>query len=164
MMEGFDCVVAGAGVLGLAAARGGAEAGRSVLVVERAPTIGTGMSSRNSEVIHAGIYYLPGSLKAVLCVEGRHMLYEYCRARQVPHARLGKLIVAVEVDEVASLDRIKANAEANGVSDLSLLTRAQAIALEPQLTCSGAILSPSTGIIDGGALMRSLQQDAEEAG
>ena len=163
-MHDIDCVVAGAGVVGLATARALALSGRSVLVVEKADAIGTGTSARNSEVIHAGIYYAPGSLKARLCVEGRERLYAYCHDRNIGHARTGKLIVAVEPVQFDRLSAIRANAERSGVTDLELLTRVQAQSLEPALNCAGALLSPSTGIIDGHALMLSLRGDAEAAG
>jgi len=163
-MHEVDCVVAGAGVVGLAIARALSLAGRSVLVVEKADAIGTGTSARNSEVIHAGIYYAPGSLKARLCVEGRERLYAYCRERNIGHARTGKLIVAVEPTQLDRLSTIRTNAERSGVTDLELLTRVQAQRLEPALNCAGALLSPSTGIIDGHALMLSLRGDAEAAG
>ena len=163
-MHEVDCVVAGAGVGGLAIARAIALSGRSVLVVEKADAIGTGTSARNSEVIHAGIYYAPGSLKARLCVGGRERLYAYCRERNIGHARTGKLIVAVEHAQLDKLSTIRTNAERSGVADLELLTRAQARNLEPALNCAGALLSPSTGIIDGHALMLSLRGDAEAAG
>ncbi|MET2829944.1 NAD(P)/FAD-dependent oxidoreductase [Mesorhizobium shangrilense] len=163
-MHEVDCVVAGAGVVGLAVARALAVSGRSVLVVEKTDAIGTGTSARNSEVIHAGIYYAPGSLKARLCVEGRERLYAYCRDRNIGHARTGKLIVAVEPVQLDKLSAIRTNAERSGVTDLELLTRAQAQSLEPALNCAGALLSPSTGIIDGHALMLSLRGDAEAAG
>lgn len=163
-MHDIDCVVAGAGVVGLAVARVLAVSGRSVLVVEKADAIGTGTSARNSEVIHAGIYYAPGSLKARLCVEGRERLYAYCRDRNIGHARTGKLIVAVEPAQLDRLSAIRTNAERSSVTDLELLTRAQAQSLEPALNCAGALLSPSTGIIDGHALMLSLHGDAEAAG
>jgi len=163
-MHDVDCVVAGAGVVGLAIARALALAGRAVLVVEKADAIGTGTSSRNSEVIHAGIYYAPGSLKARLCVEGRERLYAYCRERGVGHARIGKLIVATEAAQLSKLEAIRANAERSGVTDLEMLTREQAESLEPALNCAGALLSPSTGIVDSQALMLSLQGDAEAAG
>lgn len=163
-MHEVDCVVAGAGVVGLAIARALALSGRSVLVIEKADAIGTGTSARNSEVIHAGIYYTPGSLKARLCVEGRERLYAYCRDRDIGHARTGKLIVAVEPVQLDKLSAIQANAQRSGVADLELLTRAQAQNLEPALNCAGALLSPSTGIIDGHALMLSLRGDAEAAG
>ena len=163
-MHDFDCVVAGAGVVGLAIARALALSGRAVVVLEKAGAIGTGTSSRNSEVIHAGLYYAPGSLKARLCVEGRERLYAYCREHDVAHARTGKLIVAVEPDQLDRLNAIRANAQSSGVGDLELLTQAQAQNLEPALQCAGALLSPSTGIVDSQALMLSLRGDAEAAG
>lgn len=163
-MHDIDCVIAGAGVVGLAIARALALSGREALVVEQAGAIGTGTSSRNSEVIHAGLYYTPGSLKAQLCVEGRERLYAYCRERNVAHARTGKLIVAVEPGQLDRLDAIRANAQSCGVGDLEILTQAQAESLEPALECAGALLSPSTGIIDSQALMLSLRGDAEAAG
>jgi len=160
----IDCIVAGAGVVGLAVARELALAGREVLVVEASEAIGTGTSSRNSEVIHAGIYYPAGSLKARLCVAGKHMLYAYCAERGIPHQRLGKLLVATDDAQIAQLDGIVARARANGVDDLQRLTQAQAQALEPALACTAALLSPSTGIIDSHALMLAYQGDAENAG
>lgn len=163
-MHDVDCVVAGAGVVGLAIARAIALSGREVLVVEKAAAIGTVTSSRNSEVIHAGIYYAPGSLKTRLCVEGRERLYAYCRDRNIGHARTGKLIVAVDPAQLDRLQTIKANAERCGVADLELLTRGEAEGLEPALCCAGALLSPSTGIVDSQALMLSLRGDAEAAG
>ena len=164
MSADIDCVVAGAGVVGLAIARALARAGREVMVVEAAEGIGTGTSARNSEVIHAGIYYPAGSLKARLCVEGRHELYAYCRDRGVAHKRIGKLIVATSEQEIPVLDDIRNKARANGVDDLELLTAAQAQALEPALSCTAALLSPSTGIVDSHGLMLALQGDAESAG
>ena len=163
-MDEFDCVVVGAGVVGLAVARALALAGREVLVLEAAEGIGTETSSRNSEVIHAGIYYPAGSLMARSCVAGKHMLYAYCRERGLPHAQCGKLIVATDEAEAGRLLSIQARAAANGVPDLRLLTRAEALALEPALHCTAALLSPSTGIIDSHAFMLSLQGDAENAG
>jgi L-2-hydroxyglutarate oxidase LhgO len=163
-MHDVDCVIAGAGVVGLAIARAVALSGREVLVVEKAGTVGTITSSRNSEVIHAGIYYPPGSLKARLCAEGRERLYAYCREHNVAHDSTGKLIVAVEPDQLDRLSAIRANAQNCGVGDLDLLTQAQAESLEPALRCAGALLSPSTGIVDSHALMLSLRGDAEAAG
>jgi L-2-hydroxyglutarate oxidase LhgO len=163
MAEHVDCVVLGAGVVGLACARALARAGREVLVLEAAEGIGTGTSSRNSEVIHAGIYYPAGSLKARFCVEGRERLYAYCAERGVPHARLGKLIVAADAAEMPTLDAIRAKAAANGV-ELVPLAAAEACAMEPQLRCAAALHSPETGIVDSHALMLALQGDAEEAG
>ena len=163
-MDKLDCVVIGAGVVGLAVARALALQGREVMVLEAADAIGTQTSSRNSEVIHAGIYYPQGSLKARLCVQGRHMLYAYCEARGIGHRRCGKLIVATHEAQQAQLQAIQAKAAANGVTDLVLLTREQALALEPALHCVAALHSPSTGIVDSHALMLALQGDLEHAG
>ena len=164
MDESLDCVVVGAGVVGLAVARALALAGREVVVLEAAEGIGTGTSSRNSEVIHAGIYYPKGSLKARLCVQGKQALYAYCAERGVPHRRCSKLIVATEDAQLATLADIRAKAAANGVGDLKHLSRLEAQALEPEIECVGALLSPSTGIIDSHAFMLALQGDAERAG
>jgi L-2-hydroxyglutarate oxidase LhgO len=163
-MDEFDCAVIGAGVVGLAVARALALQGREVIVLESEGAIGTGTSSRNSEVIHAGIYYPQGSLKARLCVEGKRMLYDYAEQRGLPHRRCGKLIVATSEAQVGQLDAIMTKARANGVDDLVLLAREQARAMEPQLECHAALHSPSTGIIDSHALMLSLQGDLENAG
>lgn len=163
-MQAIDCVVAGAGVVGLAIARALALAGREVVVIEKADAIGTVTSSRNSEVIHAGLHYAPGSLKARLCVEGRLRLYAYCAEHDVAHKRTGKLIVASEPGQMDGLRAIQANARRCGVDDLELLTRAETESLEPALTCAAALLSPSTGIVDSHALMLSLRGDAEAAG
>lgn len=163
-VERVDCVVVGAGVVGLAVARALALAGRDVMVLERANAIGTGISSRNSEVIHAGIYYPSGSLKAGLCVQGKAMLYAYCAERGIGHRRCGKLIVATAPAQQDRLAALVEQAKANGVDDLRWLTAEQARALEPQLHCHAAILSPSTGIVDSHALMLSLQGDLENAG
>jgi L-2-hydroxyglutarate oxidase LhgO len=168
MADRVDCVVIGAGVVGLAVARALAlspqYAGREVMVLEAASAIGTGTSSRNSEVIHAGIYYPQGSLKAQLCVQGRAMLYDYCEERGIGFKRCGKLIVATNEAQVAQLQSIIAKAAANGVHDLVMVTREQARALEPQLECVAAVHSPSTGIVDSHALMLALQGDLENAG
>ena len=163
-VEQVDAVVIGAGVVGLAVARALAVAGREVMVLEREAAIGTGTSSRNSEVVHAGIYYPAGSLKAWLCVQGRAMLYGYCSERGVAHRRCGKLIVANTATQLAALPAILEKARSNGVDDLRLLTREQARALEPELECLGAVHSPSTGIVDSHALMLALQGDLEHAG
>ncbi len=163
-MEQLDCVVAGAGVVGLAAARALALAGREVVVLEAAEGIGTETSSRNSEVIHAGIYYPAGSLMARFCVEGRRALYAYCREKGVPHANCGKLIVATSAEEDGRLADIKRRAEVNGVEGMRVLTRQEAQALEPNLACTSALLSPATGIIDSHSYMVALQGDAENAG
>ncbi len=162
-MDSVDCVIVGAGVAGLAIARRLALAGREVIVLEAAETIGTITSSRNSEVIHAGIYYPQGSLMARLCVSGREALYAYCRDHGIPHRNCGKLIVAAPEDDVGKLAAIQARAAANGVA-LELLTAAQAAALEPALRCAGALLSPATGIIDSHTYMLALRGDAESAG
>jgi len=163
-MEQVDGVVIGAGVVGLAVARALALAGREVLVLEQEAVIGQGTSSRNSEVIHAGIYYPPGSLKARLCVRGKTLLYTYCAERGVDHRRCGKLIVAHTASQAAALPAIVEQARANGVDDLVLLTREQARVMEPQLECLAAVHSPSTGIVDSHSLMLSLQGDLEHAG
>jgi len=163
-MDTVECVVIGAGVVGLAAARRLAQAGLEVIVLEAAEGIGTVTSSRNSEVIHAGIYYRAGSLMARFCVAGRQALYAYCRDHGIPHRNCGKLIVATTPAETAKLASIKAHAAANGVDDLRPLDAAAARALEPALTCDAALLSPSTGIIDSHAYMLALQGDAEAAG
>jgi L-2-hydroxyglutarate oxidase LhgO len=163
-MDRVECIVIGAGVIGLAIARRLAQDGREVVVVETADDIGTGTSSRNSEVIHAGIYYPAGSLMARHCVDGKHALYDYCRDHGIPHRRCGKLIVAITAEESEKLASIRARAAANGVNDLELLDAAAARALEPALNCTAALLSPSTGIIDSHAFMLALRGDAEEAG
>ena len=154
----------GAGVVGLAVARALARAGREVVVVEAENAIGTGTSSRNSEVIHAGIYYPTGLLKTRLCVEGKAMLYAFCRDYGVPHRRCGKLVVAADDSEVAKLAALEAQAKANGVDDLVWLTGEEARTLEPALRVERALLSPSTGIIDSHALMLALRGDAEAHG
>jgi L-2-hydroxyglutarate oxidase LhgO len=163
-MEKIECVVIGAGVVGLAVARALALQGREVMVLEAADAIGTGTSSRNSEVIHAGIYYPQGSLKALLCVQGRALLYDYCATRGVGHSRCGKLLVATSDEQVAQLQSIIGKAAANGVHDLVLLSREQAQAMEPALQCVAAVHSPSTGIVDSHALMLAYQGDLENAG
>ncbi len=163
-MEKIDCAIIGAGVVGLAVARELAATGREVLILESESAFGSGISARNSEVIHAGIYYPAGSLKARLCVAGKKRLYDYCAARGIAHRRCGKLIVAASEAQVGELDAIAARARANGVDDLQRLTRDAARALEPALECRAALLSPSTGIIDSHALMLSLLGDAERDG
>src|SRR5579883_1893838 len=163
-MESVDCVVVGAGVVGLAVARALARAGREVIVVEAAEGIGTGTSSRNSEVIHAGIYYPKGSLMARACVEGRRKLYAYCKEHDVPHRNCGKLIVATNRQEDDMLASIQGRAEANGVEGMRVLSAAEARALEPNLQCTSALFSPATGIIDSHTYMLALQGDAEANG
>jgi L-2-hydroxyglutarate oxidase LhgO len=163
-VEQLDAVVVGAGVVGLAVARALALAGREVLVLDAAEGIGTETSSRNSEVIHAGIYYPAGSLIARTCVAGKHMLYAFCRERGVPYRNCGKLIVATNEEEAGRLESIRARAAANGVPDLTFLTKADAQAMEPALEVTAALHSPSTGIIDSHAYMLSLQGEAEAHG
>ncbi|HEX2791374.1 MAG TPA: NAD(P)/FAD-dependent oxidoreductase [Steroidobacteraceae bacterium] len=164
MTERIDCAVIGAGVVGLATARALALAGREVLVLEAEGSIGTGTSSRNSEVIHAGIYYLPGTLKARFCVTGRTMLYDYVAHKAVEFRRLGKLIVAASADEAATLSKYEAQAIANGVTDLRRLEAEEVRELEPSVRCTAAVLSPSSGIIDSHALMLSFRADLEAHG
>ncbi|MGO4151794.1 NAD(P)/FAD-dependent oxidoreductase [Cupriavidus sp. YAF13] len=163
-MEQVDCVVIGAGVVGLAVARQLAMQGREVIILEAENAFGTITSARNSEVIHAGIYYPAGSLKAAMCVRGKAMLYDYCASHHIQHQRCGKLIVATTEAQVATLEGIRAKAAANGVHDLQLLSQAEAQALEPNLQCRAALLSPSTGIVDSHGLMLALLGDAENAG
>ncbi|KAA2212233.1 NAD(P)/FAD-dependent oxidoreductase [Pseudoroseomonas oryzae] len=163
-MDQVECVVVGAGVVGLAVARLLALSGREVLVLEAAEGIGTETSSRNSEVIHAGIYYPKGSLMARACVEGKQKLYAYCAERGVPHRNCGKLIVATNEEEQGKLASIQMRAAANGVPDLRLVSREEALEMEPSLSCTAALVSPSTGIIDSHAYMLALQGDAENAG
>ncbi len=163
-MDKVDCVVIGAGIVGLAVARAMALAGREVIILESERAIGTGTSSRNSEVIHGGIYYPPGSLKATLCVEGKHRLYAFCASHGVAHRRCGKLIVATNDRQVGELEAIAANARASGVDDLQWLTAGEVARREPTLQTFGALLSPSTGIVDSHGLMLALQGDAQSAG
>ena len=163
-MDKVDCVVVGAGVIGLAIARRLALSGREVIVLEAAEGIGTVTSSRNSEVIHAGIYYKAGSLMAGMCVSGKRALYRYCDEHGVPYRNCGKLIVATTLKETEKLDGIRAHAQANGVEGMELLSGEAARALEPALACEAALLSRSTGIIDSHAYMLSLRGDAEAAG
>jgi L-2-hydroxyglutarate oxidase LhgO len=163
-MDRVECVVIGAGVIGLAVARRLAQAGREVVVLEAAEGIGTVTSSRNSEVIHAGIYYPAGSWMARMCVSGKRALYAYCADHGIPHRNCGKLIVATTPKETEKLQAIRAHAEANGVLDMQTLSGEAARALEPALNCDAALLSPSTGIIDSHAYMLALRGDAEDAG
>jgi L-2-hydroxyglutarate oxidase LhgO len=162
--DAIDCVVIGAGVVGLAVARALALGGREVMVLEKERWIGSETSSRNSEVIHAGIYYPKDSAKARLCVAGKEKLYAYCAARGIPHRRLGKLIVASTEAEIPVVEAVRERALANGVSDLVWLDGAALRALEPALACVGAFLSPSTGIIDSHALMLAFEAELEAAG
>src|SRR5712671_7322147 len=164
LTERVDAVVVGAGVVGLAVARALALGGREVIVLEAQSTIGTGTSSRNSEVIHAGIYYPPGSLKAKLCVAGRLALYPFLAERGIAHRRRGKLIVAADPAQIPALEKLHAQARANGVADLRMLAARETRALEPQLACVAALESPSTGIIDSHAFMLALRGEAEDHG
>jgi L-2-hydroxyglutarate oxidase LhgO len=159
-----DCIVVGAGVIGLAVARAVARSGREVIVIERERHIGMHSSSRNSEVIHAGIHYPPGSLKATLCVQGREALYRYCDIHDIGYRRCGKLTVAASHADLPHLERIEANARASGVDDLEWLEGAEAMRLEPQLECALALHSPSTGIVDSHGYMQCLLGDAESYG
>jgi L-2-hydroxyglutarate oxidase LhgO len=162
--EKVDCAVIGAGVVGLAIARELAIAGREVIVLEAADAIGTHTSSRNSEVIHAGLYYPKGSLKARFCVNGKTLLYQYCAGHAVPHSNIGKIVVAVAQDEIATLNSYVQKAEVNGVRDLRWLSRQELRDLEPAVECVAGFLSPSTGIVDSHALMLAYQGDAENNG
>lgn len=159
-----DAVVIGAGVVGLAVACRLAKMGHEVLLLEEADGIGMHTSSRNSEVIHAGIYYKPGSLKARLCVEGRRELYEYCEAHNVPAPAVGKLIVATSDAQIPTLQALQRRGTANGVHDLTWLDSTEVRLIEPEVECRAAVYSPSTGIIDSHALMLALQGDAEAHG
>ena len=163
-MERLDCVIVGAGVIGLAVARSLAKAGREVVVLEAESQIGMHTSSRNSEVIHAGIYYPEGSLKARLCVDGKEMLYRYCETHHVAHRRLGKLIVACDEGEIAKLEAIDRQARRNGVEDLVFLDAKAVAELEPEVCCHGALLSPSTGIVDSHELMTAFEGEIEAHG
>ena len=162
-MDRIDALVIGAGAVGLAIARALAQAGRETIVVEARDGIGQGVSSRNSEVIHAGLYYPPGSLKARLCVRGKELLYALCASHGVDHRRCGKLTVANSDAEVAALRNLQQRAAANGVP-VEFLDAAQAHALEPALRCQAALLSPSTGVVDSHGFMLALQGDLERAG
>ncbi len=163
-MESADAVVIGAGVVGLAIARQLALEGREVIIVESENAIGTATSSRNSEVIHAGIYYPRGSLKARSCVEGRALLYRYCDERGIPHMRCGKLIVATNEAQLGELEAIRNRAHANGVTDVEWITLDAVRAMEPAVACVGALHSPSTGVVDSHAFMLALLGDAESHG
>jgi L-2-hydroxyglutarate oxidase LhgO len=160
----IDCVVIGAGVIGLACARRIAQSGREVLILEAEGDIGSGVSARNSEVIHAGIYYPTGSLKAQLCVAGREKLYAYCTNHGVTARKVGKLVVATTSEQIPALHTLVQQAETNGVDDLALLSADEAKRLEPQLACVAAFHSPSTGIVDTHGLMLSLLGEAEARG
>ncbi len=164
MVDRVGCVVIGAGVVGLASARALAMAGHDVIVLERADMIGTETSSRNSEVIHAGIYYGKDSNKARLCVQGRDMMYAYCESHGIAHKRCGKLIVATDESQVALLDDINGRAKVNGVDNLTFVDAAKVREMEPNVTCHGALLSPSTGLVDSHGLMLAYQGEAEDHG
>jgi L-2-hydroxyglutarate oxidase LhgO len=164
MSERVDAVVIGAGVVGLACARALALQGREVLVLEKAEAIGTETSSRHSEVIHAGIYYPVGSLKARFCVEGKLKMYRFLDEHGVPYKRLGKLIVATSEDQIPALQQIQDRAVRAGVDDLTFLSHNEVVAMEPDLRCVTALLSPSTGVLDSHSYMLALQGDAEERG
>jgi len=163
-METVETLVIGAGVVGLAIARALARSGREVVIVEKEDLYGSGVSSRNSEVIHAGLYYRKGSLKARFCVEGKRLLYDYCESRKVAVKRCGKLVVATSEDELQIMGAILKKAHDNGVSDAVLVSREEALAREPALRCTGAMWSPSTGVIDSHGLMASLLGEAEDHG
>jgi L-2-hydroxyglutarate oxidase LhgO len=163
-MESIECIVVGAGVVGLACARALALDGAEVVVIEAASSIGSETSSRNSEVIHAGLYYPTGSLKARACVEGRRRLYDYCEKMGVAHSRCGKLIVAADDADLARLHGLSAQAQANGVEGMSWLEGAEARRLEPALSCVAALMSAETGVIDSHGYMLALQGELEEAG
>ena len=164
MTENVDCVVIGAGVVGLAVARSIAQAGREVIILEKADAFGTETSSRHSEVIHAGIYYTPGSLKARFCVEGKRAMYAFCDDHGVEYRNCGKIIVATDDAQISELERLKANAAGNGVTDLEWMAPAQVTEMEPAVSCVGALWSPSTGILDSHSFMLALLGDAEAAG
>lgn len=163
-MADFDIIVVGAGVVGLAVARAAANAGRAVLLLDGEADFGSWTSSRNSEVIHAGLYYPHGSAKARLCVDGRERLYRYCIERGVPHQRTGKLVFAAATDQRDALVALHDAARANGVEDVILLDARDVARLEPNLVSEGALLSPSTGIVDAHALMLAMLGDAEAEG
>ena len=160
----MQALVIGAGVVGLAVARAAAMAGADVVVAEKADAIGTGISSRNSEVIHAGIYYPTGSARARLCVASRRKLYDFCASHGVPHRKCGKLIVATRAAELAALETLAAQGSANGVEGLEMIDGRAARALEPALSCAAALKSPETGIIDSHAFMHALRGDLEDHG
>jgi L-2-hydroxyglutarate oxidase LhgO len=163
-IDSVDAIVIGAGVVGLAVARALALQGREVMVLEAANAIGTGISARNSEVIHSGMYYPTGSLKASLCVQGRAQVVAYCQERGIGHRLCGKLIVATEPSQIPKLKAIQAQALANGVADVRWLSAQEAMAMEGALKCVSALLSPGTGIVDSHGLMLSFQGDIENAG
>jgi L-2-hydroxyglutarate oxidase LhgO len=160
----MQVLVVGAGVVGLAVARAAALAGHEVIVAEQTKGIGNGVSSRNSEVIHGGMYYPSGSLRAHHCPRGRRMLYEFCASHGVPHRKCGKLIVATEDAEVGKMEAILKQGHANGVENFELIDGAAARAMEPALNCVAALRSPETGIIDSHQFMTALRGDLEDRG
>ena len=164
LKETMQVLVVGAGVVGLAVARAAARKGHEVIVAEATKGIGNGVSSRNSEVIHGGMYYPTGSLRAYHCPRGRRLMYEFCASHGVPHRKCGKLIVATEDAEVAKMEAILKQGEANGVEGFRLIDGAAARAMEPQLNCVAALHSPETGIVDSHSFMRALQGDLEDRG
>lgn len=163
-MDRVDSIVIGAGVVGLACARALAMAGKDVIVIERNYAFGMETSSRNSEVVHSGIYYPTGSLKASACVRGRDKLYAYCDEKHIGYKKLGKLIVATSEAEQGEIERLLVKGQQNGVDDLTLLTREETLAKEPYLNCTGALWSPSTGIVDSHYVMLAMQGDLEDHG
>ncbi|MBU6266572.1 MAG: NAD(P)/FAD-dependent oxidoreductase [Sphingomonadales bacterium] len=163
-MYEIDALVAGAGVVGLAVARALQLVGLETIVVDREGHFGSGISSRNSEVIHAGIYYPAGSAKARHCVRGKNLLYEFCERRGVAHRRIGKVIVAATPDEVGRLEDYAAHGKANGVDDLAWLAGAEVRDLEPAVRAEAGLLSPSTGIVDSHGYMQALLHDLESEG
>jgi L-2-hydroxyglutarate oxidase LhgO len=160
----FDAVVVGAGAVGLACGYALARRGLAVAVLEQEAAIGQGVSSRNSEVIHGGLYYPTGSLKARLCVQGRRMLYAFCDAHHVDYDRCGKLVVATNAAELERLDAILEQARINDVEGMEKLSKAQALSLEPELSCEGALISPQSGVFESHAYMLALQGEIEAAG
>jgi len=163
-VESVECTVVGAGAIGLAVARALALSGREVIVLEAAASVGAEISSRNSGVIHAGIYYPNGSVKARVCIAGKRALYDFCDSHGVPYRRCGKLLVATEKSQLPALESLQRLARGNGVDDLKYLGPEAANALEPEVACAGAVLSPSTGILDVHAYLLALQGDAETHG
>lgn len=163
-MNSVECIVIGAGVVGLACARALSLAGHEVIVLEKNSGIGAETSSRNSEVIHSGIYYPTGSLKALTCVKGRELLYSYCEKHKIDHVKLGKLVVATSHTELQEIKRLLIKGQQNGVTDLQLLNREQTLVKEPNLSCMGALWSPSTGIVDSHSFMLAMQGEIEDHG
>lgn len=163
-MEKFDITIIGAGVIGLAIADALSCKFHNILLLEKNPSFGQEISSRNSEVIHAGIYYPPEFLKTIFCVQGNRLLYECCRKRNIPHRPIGKMIIAVSDEEITQLNTIKESAEKNGVHDLTWLDKRRTHSLEPEILAKAALFSPSTGIIDSHGLMRSLLVSAQANG